>query len=278
MNQTPNPVWLLVHVPKCAGRTVENHILNQLPAEEILNPPRRKAPARYFSRPYYELPDSRDYNRVRTVIGHHFGQSVMSFFPDREIRQCVMIRDPLSYMISYYNFRMNRYRGEGRSLFPFELWYKTRPLNPISHFILNRYLEIPNTTLWRLPAQERLAILEEALSSFAFVSSLKACNDFLARLSKELDIPPAFDSINVTTNKFVTADDLSPSLRQQILEENTLDTALFEKYQDRGWSPERIGETTGILRNDRWHSLIRDISRPVYQIRARYLRGYRKPS
>jgi hypothetical protein len=128
----------------------------------------------------------------------------------------------------------------------------------------------------RLPPQERLAILDEALSGFAFVSSLKSCNDFLTRLSGELGIPPSFDLKNVTTNKFVTEDGLPPGLRQQILEENPLDTALFEKYRDRGWSPQQSGRTQRGLEDDRWHSLMRDISRPFHQIKARFLRDYRR--
>jgi hypothetical protein len=164
--------------------------------------------------------------------------------------------------------------GEGRSAFPFEVWYKTRPLNPISNFILNRYLEISNTKLLRMSFQGRLEILDEAFSRFAFVSSLNSCNDFLARLSGELGVSPVFNRENVTDKKFATEEMLSNSLRQQIIEENQLDVALFDKYQNRGWSPQQIGYTHGKLEDGRWASLMRDISRPQHYIKARYLRDY----
>jgi len=269
---TAAAVWLLVHVPKCAGSTVEGHVRKQLPPAELLVPGRRKAPARHFSRPYYTLPEGQDLTRVRAVIGHFFGRSIARHFPGRKIRECVMIRDPLGFLLSHYNYRMSRYARKGVNRFSFELWYKTRPLNPVTHFVLNRYLEVPQTTLWRLPPRERLALLDEALTQFAFVASYKACNDFLARMSTEMGISAEFETRNVTPTKTATEETVSESLRQQILEENALDTVFFEKYRNRGWSPKKISDSTSALTDDRWQAIRRDLSRPVHVVRARILR------
>jgi len=265
-------VWLLVHVPKCAGSTVEGHVRKQLTPAELLVPARRKAPARHFSRPYYTLPEGQDLTRVRAVIGHFFGRSISGHFPGREIRECVMIRDPLGFLLSHYNYRMSRYARKGVNRFSFELWYKTRPLNPVTHFVLNRYLEVPQTMLWRLPPRDRLALLDEALARFAFVAGYKSCNDFLARMSSEMGISTEFESRNVTPTKTATEETVSETLRQQILEENALDTVFFEKYRNRGWSPKQISASTSALADDRWRAIRRDLSRPVHVVRARILR------
>jgi hypothetical protein len=156
--------------------------------------------------------------------------------------------------------------------FSFELWYKTRPLNPVTHFILNRYLEVPQTTLWRLSPRERLALLDEALAGFDFVASYKACDGFLTRLCHELGITPGFETRNVTPTKVATEETVSESLRLQIIEENALDTMFFEKYRDRGWSPQQPAPSAGALADDRWRAVRRDLARPVHVVRARLLR------
>jgi len=271
------PVWLLVHVPKCAGRTVEAHLRAHLPAEAVLNPARRKAPARYVSRPYYVFPQQLNVARVRVVIGHFFGRSVRSLFAGREIRECVMIRDPLTFLISHYNFRMNRYLKAGKNRFPFDLWYKTRPLNPISHFLLHRYVEIPLPTLWRMPAADRLARLQDVADRFHFVASLTACCPFLTRLSGALEITPQFESRNVTSTKFVTPETLPSALRQQILDENPLDTLLYEKYKDRGWDASQVHPTTGDLAPDCWRTIRHDLTRPWHALHARWRRDVTRP-
>lgn len=268
----PSPVWFLVHVPKCAGSTVEGHVRKQLPPPQLLVPGRRKAPARYFSRPYYTVPAQQDLTQVRAVIGHFFGRSLMRHFPGRDIRECVMIRDPLGFLLSHYNYRMSRYTNKGANRFSFELWYKTRPLNPVTHFLLTRYLEVPQSSIWRLPPRDRLALLDEALASFAFVATYKSCNDFLARLSADMGIPADFETRNVTPTKTTTEETVSASLRQQILEENALDAVFFEKYRNRGWSPTQLGASPGSFSDDRWRAIRRDLSRPVHIVRARIRR------
>lgn len=266
------PVWLLVHVPKCAGLTIEEHLRKHLPPAARLDPARRKSPGRYFSRPFYTLPAEQDFAQVRAVIGHFFGRSIRRLFAGRETRECIMLRDPLGYLLSHYNYRMNRYARRGKNMFDFKLWYKTRPLNPISHFILTRYLEVPVTALWRMSSRERLQRIEEAFADFAYVATFKSCNDFLTRVSCELGIPQTFEVVNVNSNKLVTQDSLPAALQQRIIEENAVDSALFEKYRYRGWAPDQLGPSPQALRDSRWQALCRDLQRPAYVVCARLLR------
>ncbi|MBM4114524.1 MAG: hypothetical protein FJ252_01450 [Phycisphaerae bacterium] len=270
----PRTIWLLVHVPKCAGTTVEEHLRKHLPPDQVLKPSRRKAPARYLSRPYWTMPESRDLTKARVVIGHPFGRSIIRHFPDCEIRECVMIRDPLGFLLSHYNYRMSRYARQGVNQIGFELWYRTRPLNPVTHFILNRYLEMPHTKLWQLKPRDRIRVLDDALEKFAFVSSYRSCDGFLRTLSEELGIETEFKARNVTPTKVVTEETIAASLKQQILEENAVDALFFEKYRDRGWVRGAPAAVPCVPQDDRLRAIRRDLSRPLNVVRARLLRDF----
>ncbi len=266
-------VWFHLHVPKCAGSTVEQHVAAHLGGEAFLRPTRRHGIGYYFGRGY-DIPVQRELSAIRFVSGHFFGRSVEQLFSSAEIRRTVLLRDPLSYTLSLYNYRMRRYQKQGAGVVPFDVWRRSRGADPISTFILNRYLEIP---LWRLLMLDRAAkaeLLGRALEGFDFVGDISSCCDFVAQLSQRMGIPGVNARRNVTPTdeRLIHADNLSASVLAEIRASTALDQWLWESYRERGW--ERWGRSeVPKFSGDGASSLIGELRRGLYSVVARSIRG-----
>ena len=228
-------VHFLLHVPKCAGTTVEAHFQTHLGPAYLLAP-RWENPLRNFIGNRYPNLDAEALRDVRVVSGHSLSIGMASLFPDAEIRQSVLLRDPLGFFLSFYNYRWARF-DEGWTAEPpgFETWYRGQRRNPISRFLLNRYFDQAVPALYRLSSAARLRRLEEAFARFHFVGSYRHADEMIGGISRELGIPDEVAHQNVTPRRKLSAADLPDSLRRRIEADNALDQALFERWADRRW-------------------------------------------
>lgn len=266
-------VWFYVHVPKCAGRTVEHHLQENLDDEELWRPQRAPSPGFYLGR-QYRLDERFKVCQTRVVTGHFLGRSIAHYFPGASIRQAILIRDPMSYLVSLYNYRMYRYKRRGAKQIPFEHWYKTRSADPISTFILRRYMEFSPSQLWVMTRDKKAKILSGLLDRFDYVGSYNFCSTFLQEFSSRLGIERQHVSKNVLSKdeRLIDVDDIPVSVRDKIIESCALDIWLWETYRERGWTceptrvPPRIGDY-------RLQFFLRDLCRAVHSVRARMIRG-----
>ncbi|MEM8792903.1 MAG: hypothetical protein AAGE80_14880 [Pseudomonadota bacterium] len=227
-------VHFLLHVPKCAGTTVEDHFTHYLGAGGFRVAPRWKSVFRDMVGNRYP---GIDLAGVKAVSGHSLSRSLARHLPEAEIRESVLLRDPVGYFLSFYNYRWTRYRkGFGPEPPPFETWYQRQRLNPISRFLLVRYFEQGMPALYRFSSARRLDWLEKRLAGFHFVGSYQRADEMIATISRELGIPETVEAHNVTADKHLRAEDLPDKLRNRVLRENAVDVALFERWGDRGWS------------------------------------------
>ena len=229
-------VHFLLHVPKCAGTTVESHFQTHLgPAYRLA--PRWENPLRNFIGNRYPDLDAAGLRDVRVVSGHSLSTGMLRLFPDAEIRQSVLLRDPLGYLLSFYNYRWARF-DEGWTSEPpgFETWYRGQRRNPISRFLLNRYFDYAVPALYRLSSAARLRLLEDQFAHFHFVGSYRLADEMIGGISRELGIPDEVAHQNVTPRRKLSAADLPEALIRRIEADNALDQALFERWADRRWS------------------------------------------
>lgn len=230
-------VHFLLHVPKCAGTTVEAHFRSHL-GERFMYAPRWESPMRNFiGNRYPDLtPDT--LGDVCAVSGHSLSTGMRALFPGAEIRESVLIRDPLGFLLSFYNYRWTRFNeGWGSEPPPFQRWYLGQRRNPVTRFLLNRYFDQAVPALYRLSSADRLAFLEDRLSRFHFVGSYRMADEMIGGISAELGLPTTVDARNVTPDRKLTKADLSPALQSRIERDNALDQALFDRWADRGWTP-----------------------------------------
>lgn len=266
-------VHFLLHVPKCAGTTVEDHFERHLGPGFMIAPRWESVWRNVVGNRYaFSAGDTR-LNHVRVVSGHSLSISLKRAFPDADIRESVLLRDPVGYHLSFYNYRWTWHRkGNGPRPPTFARWYAAQRRNPIARFVLNRYFEEGVPALYRLSSAARLAYLEERLAQFWFVGGHRRANELVAEVSRDLGIEERVESRNVTREKEVTEESLGPDWLARITAENALDAALYERWRDRGWggapehAPERaagaavpaVPADVDLPRDDRWRYLLGD--------------------
>ena len=162
------PVYFILHMPKTAGQTIQQHLAEHCAPGVFWGPhqaPRLKALSgrRYHPR---SLPGAQ---RIRAVFGHNLSRSLEKYFPDREIRRAVLLRDPISLHLSLYNHRMMLHLAKGLGTYSFNLHLKALPRDFVEHRLLARWLEIPWPALMAMTDQQKYTALSLALSQFWFV-------------------------------------------------------------------------------------------------------------
>ena len=230
-------VHFLLHVPKCAGTTVEEHFREAL-GEGFLLAPRWHNPLRSVIGNRYSMAsgDPR-LAHLQAITGHSMGVSLKRHFPDSEIRESVLLRDPVGYHLSLYGYRVMRHRAGAVPKPPgFAAWYRAQRRNPISRFILNHYYEQGIPALYRLSSRDRLAWLEERFREFWFVGSYRLADRMIAGISRELGVPGQAKRQNAGSARETVLDQ---STRARIISENAVDQALWDRWADRGWKTDR---------------------------------------
>jgi hypothetical protein len=260
----PRIIHFLLHVPKCAGTTVEDHFRATLDAGFLLAP-RWHNPLRSVIGNRYSMSagDPR-LAQVRVITGHSMGVSLKRHFAEAEIRESVLLRDPVGYHLSLHRYRVMRHRaGTGPKPPDVAKWYQTQRRNPISRFILNHYFEQGIPALYRLSSRDRLAWLEARLRDFWFVGSYQRADEMIAGISRELSVVSEAGRRNVTADHDTSAATLDEQMRQRIVTENAVDQALWDRWAERGWKAEGrnpVPPPPALPRNDRLRYLASDIA------------------
>ena len=248
-------VHFILHVPKCAGTTVEAHFARVL-GPGFLQAPRWENPLRNVIGNRYDFaPGDARLAGVRVVSGHSLSVSLKRHFPGARVEESVLLRDPLGYFLSFYNYRWARHRaGFGARPPGFALWYAAQRRNPISRFLLNRYFEQGVPALYRLSSQARLDWLEARLERFLFVATVDRADGMIARISRDLGVDEHVARENVTLTPHLPRAAVPERLAARILADNALDAALHERWRDRGWR-DRPGRPSGTAPQARFDHL-----------------------
>jgi hypothetical protein len=175
------------------------------------------------------------------VCGHVLGVSVERLFAGRELKRSLLLRDPVSHAVSYYNFRMMRYLSQGLHPYSFSLAYRATQRNFITHHILRNFLELPWHQLTRLSEDEKYGLVNAFLARFWFVGDYRLCSDLIAALAAPLGIPGRAHAINTCAEwerrvawSRLEADDLPSDAVDRIRRENLLDQRLWETWREAG--------------------------------------------
>ncbi len=250
-------VHFLVHVPKCAGTTVEWHFQRHL-GNRFYWAPRWRSPLRDVVGNRYPGISPADLADIAAVSGHSLSANLAGLFPGAEIRESVLLRDPVGWHLSMYNYRLER-GGIDAAALPFARWYATVRRNPISRFLLNRYFGQGVPALYRLSSAARLRFLEMRLARFHFVGGLHMTNDLIANVSEQVGITPAAERENTNHKVQLRTADLDAAQLEQIRSDNRLDQVLFDRWADRGWTNSDLAPAPALSRFDQADYLIGDI-------------------
>lgn len=231
------PVHFVYHVPKCAGRTIDRHLALSLPQSDYYRLRRRRGLRRFVRR--YDDTGPVDPRTVRVVSGHHLGMSVDPHFGRRLILRSLLLRDPASHFVSYYNYRMARYLSQGLQPYSAAVAYGAQQRNFITHYILKYFLELTWTQIASLSDEEKYDLVNAFLSTFWYVGDYRLCDAFIGTLGEQLGISANARPHNTMTELArgagwtpLTLDLLPRRAIAKIVSENMIDQKLWETWHD----------------------------------------------
>ncbi len=231
-------VYFLLHIPKTAGQTLQQHFARhcapgafwQTTCRVKLTPGRRAA----------ALPDP---GRARVIAGHQLTRAFAGLFFGREIRPIVLLRDPLELQISLYNWQMMNNIAIGLGTYSFALHLRAQPVNFIAHFLLTRWLEVPRRTLWLMSDEAKYEAINRAFAGFWFVGAHRDCDRLIATLAPALGVPPTAPRRNTSAElqaqtgwPLLTAASLSSAECDRFRDANRVDQALWENWRSAGYA------------------------------------------
>jgi hypothetical protein len=268
------PLYCVLHVPKCAGSTIESHLNKHLGSKAFWRPAKRTRnfPLELFGRKYdNRLPAAA--NGIKAVSGHFIGASIERHFAGRPIKRTLLLRRPGDHLLSWYNFRMMRYIAAGQAPYSLSLHLRSMPADPMAHFLLERWLELP---LWRTAAmnpRQKITLLDHALSAFDFIGDIHDCDRLVALISSELGIEEKAERANTQENWMSRVDwaplkyeDLTEASREMISRMTSLDDYLW-----RRWA---LKETVSFETRDMGtRFLAHEWRRPYFELMRRYKRN-----
>ncbi len=231
------PVHFVYHVPKCAGRTIDRHLQLALDKPAYHRTRKRRGLGRFVTRyDCTDLPSPRD---AKVVSGHFLGISIDALFGGRPIKRSILLRDPASHFVSYYNYRMTRYISEGMQPYSADVAYGATQRNFITHYILKNFLELSWAQIASLSDSDKYDLVNAFLSTFWFVGDYTLCDDFIATLGDRLGISANARPCNTLTELArgsgwtpLTMDRLSPDMLADIRAENMLDQKLWDTWRE----------------------------------------------
>lgn len=236
MNEAARPLYLFYHVPKCAGTTLIAHLREHMP-DRLLQLKVRRGFLKEFGGGVADLGSlPAELDRIEVVAGHTASASVTAAFAGREVRPVTMLRDPVSFIVSMYNFRERQSAAMGWNPVSFDHFRRTLPKNPVTRLLLLRYLGVGYPRVLALGSRKRLEIAERTLSSFWFVGSWRHADLLTAELSRRLGIEPKARSRNMSPEGSLSVEDLCEATTAAIRTENALDQLLFDRWKDALWS------------------------------------------
>ncbi|MBZ8134874.1 sulfotransferase family protein [Afifella sp. IM 167] len=274
------PLYLFCHVPKCAGSTVEGHF-DRYMKERLLYPPRRRSFLRDLGGGYTDMKKMpKELDRLDFIGGHSLSRNVASLFPARDIRECVLIRDPLSLAVSYYNFRNKLADLRGKGTAPFSMVYRSFPRDIVCRFILTRYVGFGYPRLLSFDSARRFAEVERLLREFWFVAGLEHTNEMLNVISRNLGIGEmAVTDENVSNRPgALTVADVPQEIARDILARNPLDALLYARWKDVKWGPAPEPLPQPLPRGDQTGHILFEIRRLVAGKKVDRLRAATAPA
>lgn len=263
-------VFAYVHVPKCAGSTIDHHVIRHLNKDQYWITKRR----------HWRKPVSTEtLSNVLFLSGHFLRKSVESQLGGKPLRRAILLREPTSFHLSYYNYRMMRYIQNGWKPYSFDLHLRSQPDDAITHFILSRWLELSWAELLTLDPAKKWEIVNNELSSFWYVGDYTNCNELCSLISREIGIPEEFERAN-TSAKWagqthwapLTIDALSENQIALVNSKSQLDLALWTTWRD---ARTNVAGVTPRSNSTPRSFLLTESLRPIFATRRRLQRGWR---
>lgn len=124
-------VYIFAHIPKTGGTTIRKHFEKNLSPYEFVHLAEagdRRIERRNQNKLETEATDTpnlvtpfanrtkEERQKVRVVLGHQVNLETYKLFPNKTCKSIIFLREPVSWLVSYYNWQMNMRCQEQKAL------------------------------------------------------------------------------------------------------------------------------------------------------------------
>lgn len=269
-------LYCILHIPKCAGRTIEAHLHKHLGPDAFWRPAKRTRnfPLELLRRKYDDrLPGKA--RAVQAISGHFIGASIERYFVGRRIKRVILLRRPADLLLSWYNFRMMRYIAAGKAPYSFRVHLRSMQSDPIAHFLLQRWLELP---LWRIAmmgANLKVRLLDDLFESFDFIGDIHDCDRLVASISNDLQIESKAERMNTREN-WLKRVDWQPLRYENLTHEHIAMISRMTALDDYLWRRWALKEPVSFdAKRAGRQFFAHELQRPYFELLRRYQRRWR---
>ena len=171
-------------------------------------------------------------------------------------------------MLSWYNFRVMRYMMKGQKPHSFSLFMRSMRMNPVAHFLLERWVELPWVRMSRMTDDMKAAALDKALKTFDYVVDISETDILIASLSAQIGIADCAPRRNTAEQiqqktgwELIGLDDLSEQDRFLLRSRTSLDRYLWRRWV--------LKENVVFDHSNATGFLFSELVRPSYQLQRR---------
>ena len=254
------PLVFLFHIPKTGGTSLREALSKEFGLNEgfiHLGPYGDRVRCEQNLKPLEEYtPDELD--RIRVLSGHYLSTRFEKYFPGRDIRRIVLLREPATRILSQYNHAMRKRSRLGLKAIDFHAWYEDealqrfdwqslygRKLTPedkkfaiasVGHNYMSRFLldAAGNQAYQDLPDEQLLSDVNQLLETFWHVGSIENLPASIDKLEQLLDVSLDVGTRNKTGrfsfSKRARHRKMNIDLRQYLTEKNRVDYAVYSSW------------------------------------------------
>ena len=232
MNDT---VYIFAHIPKTGGTTMRKHFETYLePNHTFIH---LGGPKAFYNRGGgaegvlpIEKRSLEERQKVRVILGHRVNRHTHKLFPGRPHKHLVFLREPVSWTVSRYNWKMNVRRKQGKDIISFDEWYSSvRERQSQLRWLLKVYGN--NWIAPFFPAKQKLRMANAILETFDVVSLTERINIDCPIIFKHIGVPEAFESANVAGQRHAKILSPTDEVREKLAKPMALDIELYETWK-----------------------------------------------
>ncbi len=252
------PLVFLFHIPKTGGTSLREALSEALGMNRgfiHLGPYGDRTRAEQDLKPL-EAYTPGELDRIRVLSGHYLSTRFEKYFPGRDIRRVVLLREPATRILSQYNHAMRNRKRLGLKPIDFHAWYEDEALErfdwpglygrklsledkkiaiaSVGHNYMSRFLldAAGRADYPEMPDEELLLQVNQLLETFWHVGSIERLTASVHKLEQLLDTPLDVGTHNKSGRFFFSKRarriKMSRDLRQYLTEKNQVDYAVYQ--------------------------------------------------
>jgi hypothetical protein len=226
-----NTVYIFAHIPKTGGTTIRQHFEKHLSPYEFVhlaNAGNNRLTKKGIP-PFAERSEE-ERQKVRVVLGHQVNAETPKLFPGKTIKRLVFLREPVSWVVSRYNWKMNVRKQDGKDILSFDDWYKdVKQRQSQLVWLIKSYAG--SKRFQRMAPQRKLKLANEILSNFDVVSLTERINTDCPVIFRHIGVPEEFESANVAGQRHEKLLSPNDELREKLAKPLELDIQLYETWK-----------------------------------------------